>query len=397
MERKVFLMSGLAAGAASAWSPASAAVGAVDLPFENGTRPVAAYPQKRPLIVLTTRPVQLETPFSVFDDDLLTPNDAFFVRWHLAGVPDSIDAAAFRIRVHGNVATEQSFSLSDLRRLPPVEITAVCECSGNSRGFFSPRVPGGQWANGAMGNARWKGARLSDLLQRAGVKEGSAQVRFSGADQPVEASTPKFKKSLDMDLALASDTIVAYEMNGKPLPLLNGYPVRLVVPGYFATYWVKMLNDVEVLTQTDDNYWMKTAYRIPATPTGGVAPGATGFETKPIGKLTVRSFVTSLADGDKVGTGRQIVRGIAFDSGSGIATVEFSADGGTTWRSALLGPEHGRYGFRAWTAVFTAERGGRYPLVCRATSRAGETQSSTPVWNPAGYLRNVPEQLTVTA
>ena len=186
MERKVFLMSGLAAGATAVCSPAGAADPVVDLPFENGTRPVAAYPQKRPLIVLTTRPVQSETPFSVFDDDLLTANDAFFVRWHLAGVPDSIDAAAFRIRVHGNVATEQSFSLSDLRRFEAVEITAVCECSGNSRGFFSPRVPGGQWANGAMGNARWKGVRLSDLLKRAGIKDGGVQVRFSGADQPVE-------------------------------------------------------------------------------------------------------------------------------------------------------------------------------------------------------------------
>src|SRR5580704_2548112 len=124
MDRKVFLMSGLAAGTAAAWSPAWAAGPSVELPFENGTRPVVSYPQKRPLIVLTTRPVQLETPFSVFDDDLLTPNDAFFVRWHLAGVPDSIDAATFRIRVHGNVPTEQSFSVADLRHFDAVEITA---------------------------------------------------------------------------------------------------------------------------------------------------------------------------------------------------------------------------------------------------------------------------------
>jgi len=402
MVRKVFLINSVAGGAA-VWAglPARAmgeeSAPPVDLPLENGRRRLVAYPQKRPLLVLTSRPVQLETPFSVFDEGAFTPNDAFFVRWHLAGMPTAIDEDTFTIRVRGNVERELSLSVGDLRRLAPVEIAAVCECAGNSRGFSTPRVPGGQWANGAMGSALWTGARLRDVLRQSGLKAGSVQVRFNGADVPVLPATPDFRKSLDVDLALADDTLLAYAMNGRPLPLLNGFPVRLVVPGYFATYWVKMIDDIEVLTQPDDNFWMKTAYRIPATPTGGVEPGATGFATTPIGKLTVRSFITNFATGRRIAPGLQLIRGLAFDGGSGIKEVDFSPDGGITWERGLLGPDHGRYGFRAWTAAFTAEGGKRYTLLCRATSNAGDVQPSVAAWNPSGYQRNVIEQMEVRA
>lgn len=399
VHRKFFLASGAAAAAALATRTGTlAGTATVDLPFENGTRRLAAYPQKRPLIVLTSRPVQLETPFSVFDDGPYTPADAFFVRWHLADVPTTVDPSAFRVAVRGLVDTPLSLSLDDIRRLPPVEIAAVCECSGNSRGFVTPRVPGGQWANGAMGNALWKGARLRDVLAKAGVKAGAVAVRFNGAETPVLAQTPDFVKALDIDHALHEDTIVAYEMNGDPLPVLNGFPLRLVVPGWFATYWVKMLTDIEVIDHVDDGYWMKTAYRIPATPTGGVAPGSTGFATVPINKLTIRSFITNLSDGRRVAAAKPTpVRGIAFDSGNGIRSVEFSTDGGASWRPAGLGADLGKYGFRQWSASFTPVAGTSYQLSCRATSNAGETQSQTAVWNPGGYLRNVPEIVTVTA
>jgi sulfite dehydrogenase len=221
------------------------------------------------------------------------------------------------------------------------------------------------------------------------------QVRFDGADHPVLPATPDFKKSLDVDLARSDDTILAYEMNGKPLPLLNGFPVRLIVPGYFATYWVKMLDDIEVLSKPDDNFWMKTAYRIPDNETGTVAPGATNFPTKPIGKLTVRSFITSLTENERIGTGLQIVRGIAFDSGSGIESVTFS--NGEKEHRALLGTDYGPYSFRRWTASFTAERGQRYALSSRATAKSGQTQPATNGWNPSGYQRNVVETVTVRA
>ncbi|HEX2747132.1 MAG TPA: molybdopterin-dependent oxidoreductase, partial [Verrucomicrobiales bacterium] len=192
--RREFLKrSALVAGAAV--MPSGAAE-TVTLPFENGVRNLAKYPQKRSLILLTARPPQLETPFSVFNGGILTPNDAFFVRYHLANIPLSIDAAAHRLEVKGLVEHELSLTLTDLKtQFEAVEITAVNQCSGNSRGFFNPRVPGGQLGHGAMGNARWKGVRLRDLLDHVGVGGGARQVTFNGADQPVIPATPDFVKA----------------------------------------------------------------------------------------------------------------------------------------------------------------------------------------------------------
>ena len=277
----------------------------ITLPMENGSRPLVAFPQKRPLIMLSPRPPLLETPFSVFDEGVLTPNDAFYVRWHLSGIPTTIDGDAHRIRVHGLVKRPLSLSVADLRTtFKPVELVAVNQCSGNSRGLFSPRVPGGQWDNGAMGNARWTGVRLTDVLARAGLEKGVRQVRFHGLEHPALSTTPPFVKALPLDdIFDRGDIMIAYEMNGAPLPLLNGYPVRLVVPGWFATYWTKMLSDIEAIDTVDDNFWMKTAYRIPETPGNTVTPTQTGYKTVPINKMSVRSFVTNVQDGGTLHAG----------------------------------------------------------------------------------------------
>ncbi|TAM76476.1 sulfide dehydrogenase [bacterium] len=400
MRRTRFLAGGLAAGGllSLTGSPVRAAGQTITLPFANGMRPIVAYPQKRPLILLTSRPPQLETPLAVFDEgDAFTPNDAFFVRWHLAGIPTSIDGDAFRINVHGAVERELSLSLGDLRRdFEPVEIAAVCQCSGNSRGYFSPRVPGGQWSNGAMGNAQWRGVRLGDVLKRAGIKAGAVQVRFNGLETPTLSTTPDFLKSLDVELAASPDVIVAYAMNGADLPLLNGFPVRLIVPGYFATYWVKMLDDVEVLTEPDQNFWMKTAYRIPTAGNGCISPGEK-TETVPIGRMRVRSFITNLTDGQHVAAGSgQRLRGIAFDGGSGIERVDVSTDGGATWRAAKLNRDYGKYSFRRWETTFDAAAGQTYRLASRATAGDGSVQTTAVCWNPSGYLRNAIELVTVS-
>lgn len=381
----------------SQWPSAARGAETVTLPFANGERTLAAYPQKRDLIVLTSRPVQLETPFEIFNGGPLTPNDAFFVRWHLAGVPTTVDPAAYRLNVHGLIDKPLTLTLDNLKKqFAAVEINAVCQCSGNSRGFFDPRVPGGQWGNGGMGNATWRGARLKDILAQAKVQSGAVQVRFNGMDKPVLPQTPDFMKSLDLGVATGDDILVAYEMNGKPLPLLNGFPVRLVVPGWFATYWVKMLDDIEILAQPDDNFWMKTAYRIPAAPCGCQAPG-TKVPTVPITRLNVRSFITSIADGATIASaGATTVRGIAFDGGAGITTVKFSSDGGATWMPATLGPDLGKYSFREWTAKFNAERGKQYALQSVATAEDGATQPLTLAWNTSGYARNVIETVKVT-
>jgi len=376
----------------------SFAADTLELPFEHGTRSLIAYPQKRPLMVMTSRPVQLETPFALYDKNLFTPNDAFFVRWHLADVPTTIDAKEFRIKVHGRVKNAMSLSLDDLKKnYQAVEIAAVCQCSGNSRGFFKPRVAGGEWGNGAMGNAKWKGARLKDVLNKAGLQADAVQVRFNGMDGPVLPETPDFKKALDVDMALMEDVLVAYEMNGEPLPVLNGFPVRLVVPGWYATYWVKMLDDIEVLNQVDSNFWMKPAYRIPDNPCGCVEPGTKPTNTVPINRMTVRSFITNLKTGDSVKAGADHeIRGIAFDGGYGIQRVLVSVDGGKHWHESRLGKDEGKYSFREWKTSFKPKKG-NYQIMALAFNRNGESQRETARWNPAGYMRNVVEPVHVKA
>ena len=235
------------------------------LPFANGERPLVKSPGKRPMIALTSRPPQFKTPFSVFNEGVLTPNDAFFVRYHLANIPLDIDPETFRVEVKGKVDKPISLSLSDLKTgFEPAEIIAVNQCSGNGRGFFEPRVAGGQLGNGAMGNARWKGVPLKAVLDRAGVQAGAVQVSFNGLDRPVLPETPDFVKALDIDHARDGEVMIAYAMNGEDLPWLNGFPIRLVVPGFYGTYWVKQLNEITVLDKTFEGFWMKPAYRIPA-------------------------------------------------------------------------------------------------------------------------------------
>jgi DMSO/TMAO reductase YedYZ molybdopterin-dependent catalytic subunit len=282
-------------------------------------------------------------------------------------------------------------------KFEPVHLTAVNQCSGNSRGFFSPRVPGGQWANGAMGNSVWTGVRLRDVLDRAGVKAGAVAVRFHGLDSGVIPTTPTFMKSLQVDHARDGEVMIAYAMNGDPLPVLNGFPTRLIVPGWYSTYWVKMLNDIEVLGQPDDNYWMAKAYLVPDNPTGNAEPGQSGVRLVPISRMLPRSFITNLVDGQHVRAQAPLtVRGIAFGGETSLRSVEVSPDGGSTWSSARLGPDHGKYSFRQWEMRLTPKPG-TMPLKVRATNADGLAQPAVANWNPGGYMRNVIESMTVLA
>ena len=402
MNRREALRSVAAAGigvaGAGGLSLAAIASEIVALPLANGERPLVAYPGKRPLIRLTTRPPQLETPFSVFNDGIVTPNDAFFVRYHLADIPLKIDPDAFRVTVQGKVETPLSLSVAELKDgFELVEITAVNQCAGNSRGFFEPRIAGGQIANGAMGNARWKGVPLKALLTKAGVQAGAVQVSFQGLDRPVLPETPAFMKALELDHALDGEVMIAYAMNGEDLPWLNGFPVRLVVPGYYGTYWVKHLNTINVLDAPLDSFWMKTAYRIPNNACACTPPGKAPASTVPIGRFNVRSFLTNIAEGATVPANKDVgLRGIAFDGGQGISDVAVSADNGKTWTESTLGDDLGPYSFREWKANVTLAPG-KYRLMVRAANRAGESQPLEPLWNPAGYMRNVVEVTNVIA
>jgi DMSO/TMAO reductase YedYZ molybdopterin-dependent catalytic subunit len=355
------------------------------------------FPQKGSMILQRSRPPLLETPMEVFDRGVFTPNDQFYVRWHWAVIPNSVDVNTFRLSVRGHINRVLSLSIDDLLKMPRVELAAVNQCSGNSRGFFLPRVPGGQWAHGAMGNASWTGVRLKDVLDRAGVKAGAVQVRFDGLDEPVVAEAPDFKKSLDVDHARDGEVMIAFAMNGEQLPLLNGFPLRLIVPGWYSTYWVKMLSDIEVLDKPDDNFWMTSAYTIPDTPHASIEPGQTGVRMVPINRMVPRSFLTNVAEGSSFPAGKQFpLRGIALGGDSGVAKVELSSDGGKSWQLTRLGKDYGKYSFRRWDAKLELAKG-THALMARCTNLAGEVQPPSPNWNDSGFMRNVIETVQVVA
>lgn len=369
-----------------------------EVTFAAGPRPLVQYPQKRPLTLVTSRPPHLETPFPVFNEGPITPNDAFFVRYHLANFPLSIDPDSYRLTIKGSVDTPLSLSLTELKALAePVEVVAVNQCSGNSRGYFSPRVFGAQLGNGSMGNARWVGVPLKTVLEKAGVKAGAAQVTFRGLDKPVLPSTPEFIKALDISHAMDGEPMIAWSMNGTDLPFLNGYPIRLVVPGYFGTYWVKHLSEIEVVDMTFDGFFMAKGYRVPDNDCFCVAPGTAAAKTLPISRLPVRSFVTSVQHGDVLPLGKNVeFKGIAFDGGVGVNKVEVSIDGGQRWREARLGQDLGRFSFREWTLAITFSSKGATQLMVRASNSAGETQPLQADWNPGGYRRHVVETYHLT-
>ena len=397
--RRHFLRTvGMLAGMAAVSPALAASFVDLDLPSEPVRRELTtAFPQKGKMILQRSRPPLLETPFEVFDRGVFTPNDQFFVRCHWAVIPEQVDVATFKLAIRGHVNNPLSLSLADVMAMPRVELAAVNQCSGNSRGMFQPRVAGGQWAHGAMGNARWTGVRLRDLLDRAGVKAGAVAVRFNGLDEPVVDGAPDYMKSLDIDHARDGEVMVAFAMNGEQLPLLNGFPLRLIVPGWYSTYWIKMLNDIEVLDAPDTNYWMATAYRIPHTPYASVEPGETGFKAVPINRMVPRSFITNLRSGDTVrASATASLRGIAFGGDCGVAHVDISMDQGQSWQKTSFGRDEGKYSFRQWSTQIRAPQSGKLVLLVRCTNTKGEAQPSQPNWNAAGFMRNVIEQVDLT-
>jgi sulfite dehydrogenase len=369
------------------------------LPFDALAAPyerrMVRFPEKTDLILLTSRPPQLETPLSYFQE-LVTPNDALFVRWHITPIPTSVDLAEWRLAVGGNTEKELKLSFDDLRKFEKVSYTAVIQCAGNGRSFFEPRVPGGQWKNGSMGNVTWGGVRLKDILSAAGVKAGSVDVSFNGLDRGSLPTVPDFVKSLPMDKAIEEDIIVAYEMNGQPLTLLNGFPARLIVPGWYATYWVKSLSDISVNAKAFEGFWMNPAYRIPDNACGCIPPGSKPSKTVPIHRMSTRSLIITPAEGEKLAVNKPVnITGVAFSGGYGIKDVIVSTDGGRTWSKADLGKDLGRYSWVQFSLPWRPDKAGTTTLMAKATNSIGESQPFEGLWNPAGYLWNKVEPLTV--
>ncbi len=355
-----------------------------------------ALPGKKPLIKRSYRPPNFETPTSYFNE-LYTPNDAFFVRYHLSNIPE-LNSADWKLKIGGDAAEKPfELTLAQLKKdFEQVEISAVCLCSGNRRGLSDPHVPGVEWAYGAMGNAKWKGVRLKDVLAKAGIKKEAVEVTLNGADSAVLDKTPDFVKSLPTWKAMDENTLLTYEMNGAPLPHLNGAPVRLVVPGWTATYWMKHIVEINAVSQPYKGFWMATAYRIPK----GKFPVVDRFLTQetevntPITEMVVNSLITNLQEGQRYRHGQAVeIKGIAWDSGSGIRNVEVSTDGGMSWRNAELGKDVGRFSWRQWQYVFKPPKAGQYTVMAKASSRLGTTQTFDLIFNPAGYHNNVVQQI----
>jgi len=353
------------------------------------------FPEKTDLILHTSRPPQLETPLHYFKQ-LITPNDALFVRWHIANIPTSVDLHEWRLKVGGNTKKELHLSMEDIKRFEKVTYTAVIQCSGNGRSFSEPRVAGGQWKNGAMGNVTWTGVRLKDILNAAGIKAGSADVSFDGLDGPPLPTVPDFVKSLPIDKAMEDDIIVAYEMNGSHMPLLNGFPARLIVPGWYATYWVKSLAEITVLPKAFEGFWVKDAYRIPDTPCGCTPPGGAPKKTVPITRMTTRSLIIEPAENLQIPRNTPVeIMGIAFSGGYSIREVIVSVDGGRTWEEAELGKDMGRYAWIQWKYRWRPYKPQKYTLMAKATNSVGESQPFEGLWNPGGYLWNKVEKTEV--
>lgn len=356
-----------------------------------------ALPGKEALIKKTYRPPNYETPVNYFDAPF-TPNNRFFVRYHNAVIPE-VKAGEWRLRIGGDaVVTPLELTLEQLRRdFKPVEIAALCLCSGNRRGLFQPQVPGIQWSSGAMGNARWRGVRLKDVLAGAGIGKSALEVSLDGADSGVLKTTPDFIKSLPLAKALDENTLIAFEMNGEPLPHWNGFPARLIIPGWTATYWMKHLTAVNVISKPFDGFWMKTAYRIPKDrfPNGQFGSQETGTNM-PITEMVVNSLITNLVDGQTLAVAKPMeIKGVAWDGGNGIAQVDVSTDGGNSWNQATLRQDYGRFSWRQWQYVLEPKRPGAYRIMVRATSYSGASQPLEPIPNPSGYHHNAVQKITI--
>jgi DMSO/TMAO reductase YedYZ molybdopterin-dependent catalytic subunit len=351
---------------------------------------LAQEPRPKPdLIVRSARPQDLETPPHLLTS-WITPVPLFYVRSHF--YTPTVDAARWALRVDGEVAQPLSLALDAVRAMPSRTVVATLECAGNGRALFDPPVAGVQWERGAVGNARWTGVRLADVLARAGVSPAARFVWMDGADVGI-GKAPDFVRQLPMDKALDGDTLLAYEMNGQPLPVEHGFPLRVLVPGWEGAYSVKWLTSLRVSDREHPGAFVQSGYRYPRRP---VAPGATVnvADTEPLTGLTVKSLITSHRNGATVPAGAAVrIAGFAWAGDAEVRRVDVSTDAGATWAEARLGPDRARYAWRAFEYTWSSPAAGSRAVLSRATDTRGLVQPIVAGWNPAGYLWNVVDQV----
>ncbi len=356
-----------------------------------------AFPEKRPLITYSDRPPLLETPRDAFTK-AITPNDEFFVRWHMPKIPTHKYINTYRININGDVNNPLSLSMKDLKNnYEQVEITAVMQCGGNSRSAFSPTTTGIQWGSGAMGCALWKGVRLKDVLKTADLKDGASWVGLNGDDKPILNTMPSFVRELELH-EINDDVIIAYEMNGEDLPYLNGYPVRLIIPGYYADSWVKMLSNITVSKEYKELFFMDTAYRIPDNECECETPDNIISKTKPITTMNIKSYIGYPTAKSQITQDSNLtIKGIAFDSGFGIKEVQISFDGGKTWENSELESELSKHSFRVFKYKLRVKSKGNLTIMAKAINNKGEAQpfAKEIQWNHGGYKYNGIDSVTI--
>lgn len=323
---------------------------------------------------LSRNPEDFEMPLEGFKD-WITPIDRFFVRSH--HYTPKVDPAAWKLEVGGQVASPLTLTMDDLKKMPAVEMVAVLECAGNGRGLYEPSMPGLQWTYGGVGNGKWKGVRLRDVLKRAGVKPEGKNVLFDGADVPV-GTQPEFQRTIPVAKAMDPNTLLAFEMNGEALPESHGFPLRAIVPGWAGDSWTKWVTKIEVLDKEFEGFFMKTGYRHPGR---GVKPGSAvkPEEMRPVESLQVKSVIA--------GIGPKIV-GAAWSGETSVQWVEVSTDRGRSWQPAKITSPRTPFGWITWEYDWTPPAG-YYVVMARARDTKGRTQPFAQEWNPSGYQWNV--------
>lgn len=349
-----------------------------------------AIPGKEGMIVRSYRFFDLETPVEYFNT-WLTPAEHFFVRNHMHE-PSTIDPPTWKVSIGGEVEKPYSLSLSELSKLAAHSVVNTLECAGNGRAFQQPKVPGVQWQKGAVSTGRFTGPRLRDLLDRAGLKPTGKHVMFRGLDE-VPGKVPPFVRSIPIEKALDSDTLIATQLNGAPLPKHNGFPARALTPGWIGAASCKWLTEIKVLDKEFEGNFMSPGYRLPNQP---VKPGEAvkPEDTHPATALNVKSVIASPADDASVNSHVQI-QGVAWAGEADVTKVEISVDGGSVWLPAQLGKDKTRFAWRMFSLEWKAPKVGDYVIMSRATDSQGRTQPVAPVWNPSGYLNNAIDQVKI--
>ena len=394
MQRREFFKVSLVASTAILTSNADAVT---SFPKEDHVVSDIAFIGKRPLITHSDRPPLLETPRDAFAT-AITPNNELFVRWHMPKIKTHIDLDSYHIYLHGEVKNRQYITLDMLKNdFEAIEVTVAMQCGGNSRSAFKPTTSGIQWGSGAMGCSTYKGARLKDVLKSAGLTNDSNFITLNGSDEAVMKKIESFKRELKIS-EISDDTIIAYEQNGEELPFLNGFPVRLIIPGFYADSWVKALININVTKEYKPYYYMDTAYRVPDNESESETPQNHAKNTKPLELMNVKSYIAYPTTKTKLEVKSPLnIKGIAFDEGSGIKEVLISLDGAKSWQSATLGKELSKYAFREFSFKIGQLKKGKLNIMAKAINNKGEEQpfAHEIAWNHGGYKYNGIDSVTI--